>query len=174
MKRRTIFLRWAVIAVLIAAYQLMAPCAAVTQSLSPEAETVLNAAEGVFKAMKARDYPAIWAGLTAKTRNEMVESVRKGAGKTGHEFTAAQLSNDFATGGPQAKAYWDSYLDVFNPDLVLEQSRWSLGSIKGDGATVIIQYRKSENPAILILKKEDGAWRLGLEETFGPRRWIMK
>lgn len=76
MKRRTIFLRWAVIAVLIAASQLMAPCAAVTQSLSPEAETVLNAAE-VFKAMKARDYPAIWAGLTAKTRNEMVESVRK-------------------------------------------------------------------------------------------------
>ncbi len=143
------------------------------QSVSPAAEAVLNAAEGVFKAMKARDYPAIWEGLTAKSRDEIVASVRKGAAKAGTEFAPEQLRQDFAAGGPQAKAYWDAYLEVFNPDMILEQSKWSLGTIKDDAAAVITHYRKSENPAILILKKEGGAWRLGLEETFGPRKWLL-
>ncbi|MDI9570370.1 MAG: hypothetical protein QM278_06575 [Pseudomonadota bacterium] len=158
---------------MLATVQLMPPWAS-AQPLNPETEAVLNAAEGVFKAMKARDFPAIWAGLTAKTKEEIVKSVLKGAAKTGYELTTAQLRNDFAVGGPQASAYWRAYLDIFDPDLVLEQSRWSLGSIKGAEARVIIHYRKSENPANLLLKKEDGAWRIGLEETFAPRRWILE
>ncbi len=143
-----------------------------SQSVSPVAEEALEAAESVFKFMKAKDYPAIWQGLTKETKNEIVASVRKAAKKTGQEYTLEQLVKDFASGGPQAKAYWEAYLNVFNPDMVLEDSKWSMGPIEKNVATVNIQYKKSDKPAILILKKEGGIWRLGLDETFGSRKWL--
>ena len=143
-----------------------------SQSVSPVAEEVLGAAESVFKFMKAKDYPAIWQGLTVETKNEIVASVRKGAKKAGQEYTVEQLVQDFASGGPQAKAYWDAYLNVFNPDMVLEDSKWSMGPIDKNVAKISIQYKKSDKPAILILKKEGGVWKLGLDETFGARKWL--
>jgi hypothetical protein len=148
------------------------PATAYSQSVSPAAEEVLGAAESAFKFMKAKDYPAIWQVLTVETKNEIVASVRKAAKKAGQEYTAEQLVQDFASGGPQAKAYWDAYLNVFNPDMVLEDCKWSLGPIEKNVAAVIVQYKKSDKPAILILKKEGGAWRLGLDETFGARKWL--
>ncbi len=143
------------------------------QATNSVADEVLTAADKVFRDMKAKDYPAIWQGLTAKSRDEVVTRVRKGASKAGHEFTPEQLAQDFAAGGPQAQAYWDAYLEVFNPDMVLEESTWSMGPVEKNVASVIIQYKKSDNPAIIILRKEDGAWRFGLYETFGPRMWIQ-
>ena len=161
-----------VVAVTAAVHLRLIPATAQSQSVSPAAEEVLGAAESVFKSMKAKDYPAIWQGLTMETRNEIVASVQKAAKKTGQEYTAEQLAQDFATGGPQAKAYWEAYLNVFNPDMVLEDCKWSMGPIEKNVAAVIVQHKKSDKPAILILKKEGGAWRLGLDETFGARKWI--
>ncbi len=150
------------------------PAAAQSQSpsLSPAAEEVLTAAESVFKSMKAKDYPALWQGLTLETQQEILASVRKAEKKAGREYTVEQLTQDFASGGPQAQAYWDAYLFVFNPDMVLEDSKWSMGAIEKNVAAVIVQYKKSDKPAIIILKKEGGAWKLGLDETFGARKWI--
>ncbi len=142
------------------------------QVVSPIVEEILNAAETVFKYMKARDYPAIWQALTLATKNEIVASVRKETKKAGQDYAPEQVAQDFTSGGPLAKAYWDAYLNVFNPDMVLEDSKWSIGPIEKNAATVIVQYKKSDKPALLILKKEDGAWRLGLDETFGARKWI--
>ncbi len=147
---------------------------AFAQAANPVADEVLAAADKVFKDMKAKDYPAIWQGLTAKTRDEIVTSVRKEARKTGQEFTQEQLVADFTSGGPQAREYWDAYLEVFNPDMVLEDSAWSMGPVEKNVASVIIQYKKSDKPAIIILKREDNAWKVGLDETFGPRKWLLK
>jgi len=175
MKSRIIVLLLAVVmlvAVTAAVHLRLIPATAQSQSVSPAAEEILGAAESVFKSMKARDYPAIWQGLTMETRNEIVASVRKAEKKTGQEYTAEQIAQDFATGGPQAKAYWEAYLNVFNPDMVLEDCKWSMGPIEKNVAAVIVQHKKSDKPAILILKKEGGAWRLGLDETFGARKWL--
>lgn len=173
MNSRLISFQLAAVLLVAAVVQLLLiPAAVQSQSVSPVAEEVLGAAESVFKFMKAKDYPAIWQGLTMETKNEIVASVRKAAKKAGQEYTAEQLVQDFASGGPQAKAYWEAYLNVFNPDMVLEDSKWSMGPIEKNVATVIIQYKKSDKPAILILKKESGAWRLGLDETFGARKWL--
>jgi len=175
MNSRLIVILLAVVMVVAAAAAVhlrLIPASAQSQTLSPVAEEILGAAESVFKFMKVRDYPAIWQGLTMETRNEIVASVRKAAKKSGHEYTAEQLVQDFATGGPQAKAYWEAYLNVFNPDMVLDDCKWSMGPIEKNVAAVLVQYKKSDKPAILILKKEGGAWRLGLDETFGARKWL--
>lgn len=146
------------------------------QNDHPEAEAILTAAEGVFKAMKEKDYRGLWQGLTAKTRDEIVASVIKEAKKREQALNAGEddLKRDFAEGGTNAQDYWNAYTSVFNPDMVLRESRWSLAEVKKDRAVVSILYRKAEHPALLQLKKEDGAWRVGLEETFSYIRLYLK
>jgi hypothetical protein len=34
------------------------------------------------------------------------------------------------------KAYWNSYLNAFDPDSVLEQSKWDIAAMKKDKAVV--------------------------------------
>ena len=48
-----------------------------------------------------------------------------------------------------AKAYWNSYLNAFDPDSVLEQSKWGMGAIKKDKAEISILYKESAKPAVL-------------------------
>ena len=103
----------AVLLVAVVVQLLLIPAAAQSQSVSPMAEEVLEAAESVFKFMKARDYPAIWHGLTMETKNEIVASIRKAAKKAGKEYTLEQLAQDFASGGTQSKVYWDACLRLF-------------------------------------------------------------
>jgi hypothetical protein len=68
-----------------------------------------------------------------------------------------------------AKAHWNSYLNAFDPDSVLEQSKWGMGAIKKDKAEINILYKESAKPAVLILYMEGNLWKVGLEEAFGPR-----
>ncbi|MBP2679425.1 MAG: putative cytosolic protein [Deltaproteobacteria bacterium] len=113
----------------------------------PEVPAILDAAETLFLTMKARDYPATWAVLTAKSRHTIVSE----------------------TGGPIARQYWDGFLRRFNPDDALERSRWEMGEVKKDRAEVRITRRGSDNPAILQMYREDGVWKVGLAETFWAR-----
>jgi hypothetical protein len=71
-----------------------------------------------------------------------------------------------------AKAYWNSYLNAFDPDRVLEQSKWDIGAIKKDKAELNILYKKSEKPAVLLIYMEGNVWEVGLEETFGSRNLL--
>jgi len=89
--------------------------------------------------------------------------------KIGIESSEDSLAKDFAAGGVMAKAYWDSFLFVFNPDIVLNESKWEIGKVGSDEAEIVLQYKKSEKPAVLKLFKEDNAWKLGLDESFGAR-----
>lgn len=141
-------------------------------SRHPEIDAILSTTESFFKTLKARDYKDIWILLTAKSKARIIEDTYKAILKYNKEIgkridiSNKEIERDFETGGPIAREYWDSFLDNFNPDMVLEESKWEMGKIDRSKAEVIIQYKRSEGPAILQVFKEDGRWRFGLMETF--------
>ena len=147
---------------------------AFSENPGSEINNVLFSAESLFKAMKGKDYPAIWKFLTIKSKSVIVKNVRKASAKAGVKYLEEQLRADFGIGGLLSKAYWDSYLTEFDPDMVLEHSRWEMGIVKNKKAAIIIHYEKSERPAMLKLYKEEKAWKVGLEETFGARKILPK
>jgi hypothetical protein len=136
-----------------------------------EVDPILNSAESLFKAMKVKDYPAIWTALTIKSRKTIAGEVYKFV-KTAERdgYTIDAVNDDFTSGGPTAKSYWDAFLGNFSPDVVLEQSRWEMGQIHGGKAEIDILFRKSERPAKLKMFREGGQWRVGLVETFWGRK----
>ncbi|MDX9821428.1 MAG: hypothetical protein RBT20_05805 [Syntrophales bacterium] len=134
-----------------------------------EMDDVLACAETMFNAQKARQYSDIWNCLTKKTKRSIVEAVQGQSKRTGSGLAESAIEADFAAGRAVAKAYWDGYLQVFRPDMVLEESQWSIGEIGKDKAEIVILYRKSERPAVLRMFKEGGGWKVGLDETFGAR-----
>jgi len=132
---------------------------------------VVSAAESMFNAMKNRDYPAIWAVLSATSRSTIVDETRKAiATSTGKEVPEEELRRDFSEGGPVARGYWNGFLEQFDPALALEQSKWEKGTIGSDRAEILIIYKTAEKPALLKLFRENGRWKAGLVETFWGRK----
>jgi hypothetical protein len=148
---------------------------AVSSSLSSadkEQDSILTSAESLFKMMKEKNYVRIWFFLSHASRNAIIDDTYKNTmhyakerGK-GIAFSKEQIKDNFTTGGILAQAYWNSYLDAFNPDMVLEQSRWEMGKVGKDRAQINIIYRKAERPAVIQMYKEEGVWKVGLIETF--------
>jgi hypothetical protein len=132
-----------------------------------DAESVLQAGESCFKAMKQKDYAGIWNALSAKSKGTIVADVSK---RATHTYPREQIETDFSIGGLISRSYWEEYLFYFDPDTVLEQSVWELGPIDKQQAEVILQYKKAEQPARLKMFKEQGLWKVGLIETFGTER----
>jgi hypothetical protein len=145
---------------------------ALTKPSEEEVSQVLTSAEMLFQAMADRNYTVIWQSLTAKTHQKTVDSVYKASSRKGIQIEKEEILADFVNGGEIAKAYWDSYLDVFDPEMALKQSKWTINKLKKDAAEINILYKKSPNPAILQLYREDNCWKVGLEETFGARDLI--
>lgn len=132
--------------------------------------SVLSAAEAVFQNMSQAAYPALWRGLSVQSRRSIIKNVRKAIGKGGFDYADERIGADFAAGGDLARDYWTNYVLQFEPRLVLEESKWTMGEIKKDTAEIIIRYRKSDRDAILKMFREEGAWKVGLEETFSTRK----
>ncbi len=106
-----------------------------------------------------------------KSRETIVNDTLKNLHKKGfNAYTKEQLVAEFSSGADLSKAYWEAFLNNFDPDMVLLESKWQMGPIKKDNADVIISYKKSENPAVLKMFREEGSWKLGLVETFWLRR----
>jgi len=137
---------------------------------STEIDSVLSSAESLFKTMKEKNYQKIWTFLSVKTRNTIVDDVYKAVSKKSTDYTKEIISKDFISGGSLSGSYWNSYLENFNPDLVLEESTWQIGEIERNKAEIIIRHKKSEGPAIVKMFKEGGKWMVGLEETFRSSR----
>ena len=133
----------------------------------PTVGKILATAESTFVAMKERDYVGTWASLSAHTRNTIVDDTIKAIARGGTGPALREgIERDFREGGPVAKSYWDGILRGFDPDKALKDSRWEMGEVAGDEATVYITYKKAEKPAVILLFKEDGAWKTGLVESF--------
>jgi hypothetical protein len=169
MAKKSVFLI-VLLAVLFAFTSAYRPCSG--KEYDPiEVDPILNSAESLFVAMKVKDYPAIWAALTIKSRKTIAGEVYKfvkTAERDGYSIEA--VNNDFARGGPTAKSYWTAFLENFSPDVVLEQSRWEMGPVQRGRAEIDILFRKSVRPAKLKMFLEDGQWRVGLVETFWGRK----
>lgn len=147
-----------------------------SQQSDAQLDAVLNSAESFFKFIKKKDYAKTWSTLTQKSQDTIANDVLKEIQKTkssqqpAEDLSKEQIAADFAIAGPLAKSYWSNFLDYVNPDIVLEQSKWDIGTIKGDRAEISVKYKKSDNPAILQMYKENNVWKLGLVETFWTRK----
>jgi hypothetical protein len=141
-------------------------------AIDNEQDDILTSAESLFKVMKEKNFPKIWFYLSQGSRNSIINDTYKNIMKHEKErgrkndFPKIQIEQDFLTGGLIAKAYWESYLNAFDPDMVLEQSRWEMGEIRKDKAYINVRHKKAEKPAIIQMFKEDSYWRVGLIETF--------
>jgi hypothetical protein len=134
-------------------------------------DAALNSAESLFRVMKERNYQKIWFYLTRKSKDTLVNDVYKAEenrGKT--DLTKEKIAIDFNKGGPLSRSYWNSFLDNFDPDTVLVQSKWDIGKFEKERGEIVIRYRKSESPAILEMYNEQGVWKVGLVETFWARK----
>lgn len=120
--------------------------------------------------MRARDYPAIWGLLSAKSQETIVGEVVKESGRTGEgAVDAGEIERDFGRGGAIARAYWEGYLREFDPETALSESRWEMGEVGEDSAEIRIIHKRSERPAVLRMVREGEIWKVGLIETFRPR-----
>jgi len=156
----------------------------------PDVPAILDRAESLFQAMKAHDYPAIFAALSAKSRETIVAETTSAIaaaaaqappGKPAGADTppgplprdpvpgSEAIRSDFVAGGPIARDYWDAFLRRFDPDVALEHSRWEIGSVKKDRAEILLTHHGATHPATLKMFREDGAWKVGLVETFWSR-----
>jgi len=131
---------------------------------------ILHQAEGLFRNMRAHDYPAIWALLSSKSRETIVHDVLKEtAGMFRGRVEPEEIRRDFARGGAIARAYWEGYLEEFDPETALSESRWEMGEVGKDTAEIRITHKRSKRPAVLRMVREEGVWKVGLIETFRPR-----
>jgi len=139
----------------------------VSAQTGDETDKILQVAESCFKAMKQKDYVGIWNTLSTKSKTTIAGDVFKRAAGT---YSKEQVVTDFSIGGLIARSYWNEYLFHFDPDTVLEQSKWEMGPIAKQGAEIILQYKKAEQPALLKMFKENDHWKVGLIESFGTER----
>lgn len=129
--------------------------------------SILSVAEALFQTLKSRDYPATWRVLTAKSHERIIsetdEAIRKSGGQP---VPKEQVREDFATGGPISREYWEGFLRRFDPDEALEKSRWQMGAWEKDRAEVLITRQGADRPAVLRMFREGDGWKAGLVETF--------
>jgi len=151
------------------------PARAASPEDHPAVPAILARAESLFQSMKARDYPAIFAALSAKSRETIVAETTSAlaAARTappGKPPDPDAVRRDFIAGGPIAHDYWDAFLHRFVPDLALEHSRWEIGSADKDRAEILLTHHGADHPAVLQMFREDGGWKVGLVETFWKSR----
>jgi hypothetical protein len=133
-------------------------------------DEVLTAADAFFVALKEKRFADAWESITAKSRDTIINEVYKEINKTKTKIGKDLVTDDFNKNGELSRIYWNSFLKNFDPDIILEQSTWSIGKIKGDTAMIVLKYKESEYNSELKLYKENGKWHFGLVESF----WIMK
>jgi hypothetical protein len=147
-----------------------------SQPVEAQFDTLLTPAESFFKNLKDKNFTKTWPLLTKKSQDTIANDVfkeiikNKSSQRTAEDFSKEQIAADFKAAGPLSTAYWNNFLVYFNPDFVLSQSKWEIGTIKKNYAEIFIKYKKSDNPAILQMFNENGGWKVGLVETFWTRK----
>ena len=133
-------------------------------------DRVLSTAETFFLSLKERHYPSAWRLMTEKSKDTIINDVYKTYKDMGGDTTREMIRDNFNKGGMIFVNYWNSFLRTFNPDMILDHSRWQIGYIMKDKAELTITYEKSERPVRLKMQQEKGDWKVGLVETFWSRK----
>lgn len=131
-----------------------------------ESSLILNKADSFFRILEKRDYKSVWFLLTKESKSIVINDVCKAIKKTTKKCNLNLVKSNFKKGIGLAQDYWNSYLRYFNPDLVLRQSIWKIKYIHKSKAEISIKYKKAPNPVYLIMKRENGSWKVGLAESF--------
>ena len=134
-----------------------------------ETDAVLAAAETFFAKLKSKEYKTVWEFLTEKSQETIVRDTYKSFSKTVVKHSREEIAADFRRGEGVAGEYWQGYLSVFDPDLALNQSAWSIGMLRKERAEIRLLYKKAKEPAVLRMFREKGRWKVGLVETFWSR-----
>jgi hypothetical protein len=130
-------------------------------------EVLLGRGETFFRLLKERNYGSLWAYLSKRSQETIVADTMKNlGGDSAVGGRREEITRDFAAGGSIARGYWSGFLAVFNPDAVLEESRWTTDTVKKESAVIVLRHKKGESPVYLRMVKEEGTWRVGLVETF--------
>jgi hypothetical protein len=165
------------------------PAYAVPPEENPAVPEILARAESLFQSMKARDYPAIFAALSARSQERIVAETTSAIDAQARRPPPREpdsadtpsaparapapgleaVRRDFIAGGAIARDYWDAFLRRFDPDIALEHSRWEIGSVGKDRAEILLTHHGADHPAKLKMFREDGGWKAGLVETFWSR-----
>ena len=177
MRRNLIRSLFHVVSAAFLVLSLCMPARAASPEDHPAVPAILARAESLFESMKRRDYPAIFAALSAKSRETIVAETSSALAAAETPSAVARdpapgpqaVRNDFVAGGPIARDYWDAFLRRFDPDAALEHSRWEIGSVGKDRAEILLTHHGADRPATLKMFLEDGGWKAGLVETFWPR-----
>ncbi len=138
---------------------------------SIETKDIVDSAEKFFISLKKRDYKTAWELLSEESAETIINDIYEVSKKMGGEIKKEDITKDFNSNGEMFNSYWDNYLENFDPDMALEQSTWELGSVKENKVEILLLYKKSQNPARLKMFKQDGAWKVGLVETFWKRKY---
>lgn len=178
------------VSLLLFAFLLVAcPAYAVSPEEHPAVPEILARAESLFQSMKARDYPAIFAALSARSQERIVAETTSAIDAQARRPPPREpdsadtpsaparapapglkaVRRDFIAGGAIARDYWDGFLRRFDPDIALEQSRWEIGSVGKDRAEILLTRHGADRPAVLKMFLEAGGWKAGLVETFWSR-----
>jgi hypothetical protein len=145
------------------------PCTLKAQD-NDSINAVLDSAEKYFISLKAKEYKKAWSLLSKKSQETIIKDIYKASNKIGANTTNEDIRQDFDNSGIISQNYWNAFLVSFDPNMILEKSRWEIGFIKENKAEIIIKQKKSEEPARLKLFKENNKWKIGLVETFWTRK----
>jgi hypothetical protein len=140
------------------------------REVDDETSSVLLSAESFFQSMQRKDYARNWEFLTQKSKDTIVQDTVKAIKTDTKKNSEEYINNDFMHGGALSQAYWNAFMKNFDPNMILEQSKWEIEPVKSDKAEIKILYKKASNPAILMMFKEQGIWKTGLVESFWTRK----
>ena len=143
-----------------------------TEKSLSDLNTILYSAEDFFISIKESDFESSWDLLSEKSKNKIINEIYDASGDKGSKIDKDAIRRSFRQNGLIASNFWNAARSKFDPDMVLEESKWEIGSIKNSKAEIIITYKKSSRPSRLKMYKERDVWRVGLVETFWPRRYM--
>lgn len=129
-------------------------------------DRMLGSAEALFQAMQQREYVRVWSLLSRTSQQTIVQDTYRSIQSHQGDATTERIAQGFNAGDELASSYWNAFLKTFDPVMILEQSKWEIGSLKDDQGLIKLTYRKAEKPALLKMYREDGAWKVGLTESF--------
>jgi len=134
------------------------------------ADSILDSSEKFFISLKKNDFTAAWNLLSSKSRETILGDVIRATRKAGGGINKEDIIRDFNNSGVIATSYWSAFLNTFDPNMILDESKWEMGDIGRQRAEIIITHKKSRNPVVLKVLREEGVWRVGLVETFWTGR----
>jgi len=134
---------------------------------------ILDSAETFFISLKERKYGTAWNLLSERSHSAIITDVYKVSKKSGENIPHEDIKKDFEGRGLIFNSYWNAFSNSknFDPDMVLEESRWEIGFIEENKAEIIILHKIAKHPASLQMFRENGAWKVGFSETFGTRKF---